>query len=238
LQRRLDEAAASDAPPEMRELLGQVVGRKQQALDALPEQPGGMLQHLLDYEFMDEAARDAFQELVDELRKQVLGSQFQNLKQNLERLTPEDLAPVREMVKELNKLLNKRLQGQDTEQDFRDFMGRFGGMFPEGIEDIIDDLIEHMQRQAAQMQSLLKSMSEGQRGELQDIMDALLRDDRLSWDLSQMAGLLETITGQPLGRRLAFEGDSPLDLEAAMNLSGRMGEYDELERQLRAAMRS
>ena len=236
LQRRLDEAAASDAPPEMRALLRQVVKRKQGALDALPEQPGGMLQQLLDYEFMDEGARDAFQELVDELRKQILGGQFQNFKQNLERLTPEDLAPVREMVKELNKLLNKRLQGQDTEQDFRDFMDRFGGMFPEGIEDI-DDLIEHMQRQAAQMQSLLKSMSEGQRGELQDIMDALLRDDRLSWDLSQMAGLLEAITGQPLGRRLAFEGDSPLDLEAAMDLVGRMGEYDELERQLRAAMR-
>ncbi len=236
LDRRLEEAASQDASQDMRDLMRKLIDRKRDALDALPSRPGGKLQQLMDYEFMDEGAREAFQELVDELRQQMLGSQFDGLKQNLERLTPEDLTPVREMMRELNQLLNKRLQGQDTEQDFRDFMDRFGGMFPHGIDDL-DDLIDHMQQQAAQMQSLLKSMSEEQRGQLQDIMDALLRDDRLSWDIAQMAGLIEAITGQPLGRPFPFDGDAPLDFGEAMDLMRQMAGYDELERQLVKAMR-
>jgi uncharacterized protein with von Willebrand factor type A (vWA) domain len=236
IERRLQEAGASDAPQEMKDMLQQVADRKQRALDSLPNDPGGMLQQLMDYEFMDESARDAFDQLVSELRQKMLGSYFQQLQQGLQGLTPEDLRPVREMVREFNKLLQKRLNGEATDQDFQDFMQRFGGMFPDGIDNL-DDLIEHMQRQAAQMQSLLNSLSPEQRQQLQDTIDALLRDDRLSWDLAQMAGLIEAITGQPLGRQLPFEGDSPLGFDEALDLVGRMGEYDELERQFREAMR-
>jgi uncharacterized protein with von Willebrand factor type A (vWA) domain len=237
LERRLSDAAASDAPDEMKDLMQQVIDRKQQALDLLPADPGGTLKQLMDYEFMDEGAREAFDQLVQELRKQILGSQFEGLQQQLQSLTPEDLAPVREMVRELNQLLNKRLQGQDTTRDFQEFMERFGSMFPDGIEDI-DDLIRHLQQQAAQMHSLLESMSEDQRRQLQEIMDSLLRDDRLSWDLMQMAGLIEAITGEPLGRRFPFDGSESLGLDEAMRLLGDLGEYDEVERQLRDAMRN
>jgi uncharacterized protein with von Willebrand factor type A (vWA) domain len=236
IEQRLQDAAASDAPAEMRDLLQQIADRKRQALDALPEDAAGMLQQLLDYEFMDQQAREDFDNLVNELRQKMLGNYFQGLQQSLQNLTPEDLAPVREMVRELNKLLNKRLSGEDTEQDFQDFMQRFGDMFPEGIEDI-DDLVDYLRRQAAQMQSLLQSMSEEQRQQLRETMEALLRDDRLSWDLAQMAGLLEAISGEPLGRGFQFSGDTPLGLEEAMELMGRMGEYDDLERQFREAMR-
>lgn len=236
LERRLQEANALDAPQDMRDLLQQVVDRKRKALDALAPEPGAMLKQLMDYEFMDENAREAFDQLVDELRRKVLGNYFQGLQQGLQGLTPEDLSPVREMVRELNKLLNKRLQGESTDQDFQDFMDRFGGLFPDGIKDL-EDLIDHLQRQAAQMQSLMQSLSEEQREQLQDTVDALLRDDRLSWDLAQMAGLIEAITGEPLGRRFPFDGDTPLGLDEAMQLVGRMSEFDDLERQFREAMR-
>ena len=236
IDRRQDEAAGSDAPQEMRDLMKQVADRKRQSLDALPEDAAGMLKQLMDYEFMDEGAREAFDKLVNDLRQQMMGNMFQGLQQGLEGLTPEDLAPVREMVKELNKLLNKRLAGEATHEDFQDFMDRFGGMFPDGIEDI-DDLIDYLQKQAAQMQSLLQSMSPEQRQQLQDTIDTLLRDDRLSWDLAQMGGLIEAITGEPLGQRFPFDGDTPVGLDEALQAVRRMGEYDELERQFREAMR-
>jgi uncharacterized protein with von Willebrand factor type A (vWA) domain len=236
IDRRVQEAEESDAPQEMRDLMKQVADRKRQALNNLPEDMGGKLQQLLDYEFMDENARQAFDELVNDLRQKMLGNYFEGLKQGLQNLTPEDLGPVREMVKELNKLLSKHLSGEDTEQDFRDFMERFGHMFPPEIEDI-DDLVEYMQRQAAQMASLMKSLSPEQRGELQDMMESLLRDDRLAWDLAQMAGLLEAITGEPLGRQVPFVGDNPIGLDEAMDLFGRLGDFDELERQFQEAMR-
>ena len=46
----------------------------------------------------DEAKR-IFDKLVNELRQQMMGNMFQGLQQGLQGLTPEDLAPVREMVK-------------------------------------------------------------------------------------------------------------------------------------------
>jgi uncharacterized protein with von Willebrand factor type A (vWA) domain len=195
-----------------------------------------MLQQLMDYEFMDQGAREAFDNLVNDLRQKMLGNYFQGLQQSLQNMTPEDLAPVREMVKELNKLLNKRLQGQYSDQDFQEFMERFGGMFPDGIKDL-DDLIDYLQRQAAQMASLMKSLSEEQRQQLMDTMNSLLRDDRLAWDLMQMAGLIEQITGEPLGRQFPFSGDTPLGLDETLEMLGRMGDFDDLERQFRDAMR-
>ena len=237
IERRLQERSQSGAPQEMQDMLRQIADRKRQALDALPPDAGGMMQQLMDYEFMDEEARAAFDELVNDLRQKMLGSYFKGMQQGLQGLTPEDLAPVREMIRELNQLLNKRLSGQYSAQDFQEFMNRFGHMFPDDIKDL-DDLIDYLQRQAAQMASLMKSLSEKQRQQLQETMEALLRDDRLQWDLAQMAGLIEQITGQPLGQPYPFSGDTPLGLDETLQLLGEMGEYDELERQFREAMRN
>src|SRR5262245_52372599 len=182
IEKRLDEASQQEGvPQEMQDMLKQVTDRKQQALDALPDDAGGMMRQLMDYEFMDPDARQAFDDLVQELRQKMLGNMFQGMQQALENMTPEDLAPIREMVRELNQMLNAHLGGEDVSGMFQDFMGRWGSMFPEGIEDI-DDLIEYLRKQASMMQSLMQSMSEEQRQQLQDTMDALLRDDRLAWD--------------------------------------------------------
>jgi uncharacterized protein with von Willebrand factor type A (vWA) domain len=69
------------------------------------------------------------------------------------------------------------------------------------------------------------------------MMNQLLRDDRLAWDLAQMAGLLEAITGEPLGKQFPFAGDTPLGLDDAMDLFGKLNDFDELERQFQQAMR-
>ena len=214
----------------------QLANRKRQFLDSLPEGPSGRLEKLMDYEFMDEDARNAFNNLVDELRQKMMGNYFQGLQQGLQSLTPEDLAPVREMVRELNQLLAKHVTGDASEQDFRDFMSKFGGFFPDDV-DSLDELVRYLQRQAAQMASLLKSLTDEQRRQLEQMMDELLRDDRLRWDLAQMAGLIEELTGQPMGQPFPFDGDSPLGLDEALQMLGRMQDFTELERQLQQAMR-
>ena len=60
------------------------------------------------------------------------------------------------------------------------------------------------------MQSLLRSMSPEQRAELQSMMDALLRDDRLLVDLAQLAANLDLLLPGGLGERVRFSGDEPL----------------------------
>src|SRR5438874_3356360 len=49
----------------------------------------------------------------------------------------------------------------------------------------LDELLEHLQRQMAQMQSLLQSMSPEAREELRQMMDALLQDDSLRLERSE-----------------------------------------------------
>src|SRR5438067_601727 len=226
----------SDAGDEMQNMIDQMTRRKEESLDSLPDDAAGQLKQLMDYEFMDQEARQSFQELIDELRQKMLGQQFQQMMQGMERLTPEDLGPVREMVQALNQLLAKHARGGATEEDFRDFMDRFGSFFPDGINSI-DELVEYLEKQAEMMASLIQSMPSEMRDQLEEMMQALLRDDRLQWDLMQMGGLIEQITGRPLGRRFPFSGDEQVGLDEAMDLMRQLNNVDELERQLRQAMR-
>ena len=61
----------------------------------------GSSTRLRDYEFMDPGARDAFNQLTDELRQQLLETFFQGLKEGVAGLSPEDLDGVRDMVRDL-----------------------------------------------------------------------------------------------------------------------------------------
>ena len=110
-------------------------------------QHGGADEGLRDYEFMDDAARDAFKALANELRGGMLQTYFQGLKDGVQRVTPEDLAGVRDMVRDLNALLEKHA-GADTTEEFGAFMAKHGSYFPPGISNT-DELIEHLHRQAS-----------------------------------------------------------------------------------------
>ena len=124
IERRLHDAeqASLDAPPgegqDQARMAEQVLRRTAQQrrdrLDALPQGLAGRLNGLRDYEFMDPDARDAFNELSDELRQQILQNYFQGLKEGVQRVTPEELSGVRDMVRDLNQLLEKHAEGTDT----------------------------------------------------------------------------------------------------------------------------
>src|SRR5439155_750846 len=88
--------------------------------------------------------------------EQILDQMFQGLKGSIEQMQGQDLSRVRDMVRSLNKMLEDRMEGRTP--DFNGFMEKFGDMFPPGINNL-DELLEHLQRQMAQMQSLLQSLS-------------------------------------------------------------------------------
>ncbi len=237
IERRRQQAADDpDADEAMRDMADQLTRRKQEAMDSLPDDTAGRLQRLMDYEFMDEQARDDFRELVNELRQKMLGDQFRSLQEGMERMSQEDLGPIRDMIQALNELLAKHVRGGATEEDFRQFMDQYGHFFPDSIQTI-DDLVEYMEQQAEAMASLLASMPEEMRRELMQTMQALLQDEQLQGDLMQMADLIEQITGRPLGRRYPFSGDTPVGFDEAFDIMHDLNEVDELERQLRQAIR-
>ena len=232
VERRLAPSGneAEPADPSLQELAASLAERRQQQLEALPEDVPGRIRGLSDYDFMDPDARDRFEGLLDRLRRQVLDAHFAGLSDAIKNVTPESLAANREMVRDLNSLLQDKLAGGDP--DASEFLSRYGSLFP-GAKNL-DDIIEQLGARMAQMQSLMESLSPDQRQELQDMMDALLRDDRLRWDLAQLAATLDQLLPDGLGQRLEFQGTEELTLEGALAQLGRLRRLDQLSDELGA----
>ncbi|MGH7918328.1 MAG: VWA domain-containing protein [Candidatus Dormibacteraceae bacterium] len=218
------------APEEARRLLERMAAQRQDQLDRMPEDLGGRMQSLRDYEFMDGGARQKFEDLMQRLRQQITQQMFSGLKQSLTQMTQQDLSATREMLQALNEMLEQRARGERP--DFEGFKQRFGQFFPPGIDDL-DQLLEHLQRQMAQMQSLLDSLSPGARQELRDMMEQLLGDDALRRELAKLAAHMQQLMPpSEMSERYPFFGDEPLDLQQAMGLMGRLQDLDRLEGQL------
>ena len=82
------------------------------------------------------------------------------------------------------------------------------------------------------MQSLLRSLTAAQRSELNSLVDGLLRDDRLRWDLAQLAATLDQLLPEGLGDRFRFSGDEELGLEGALGQLETLGRLEALEARL------
>ncbi len=226
IDRRLQEAQT----PEARKLLDRIARQRQDQLDSMPEDLGGRVNALRDYEFVDDAAHQKFEELMQKLQKQMLDQMFQGLKGSIQQMQGQDLSRVRDMVRSLNKMLEDRMEGRTP--DFNGFMEKYGDMFPSGINSL-DELLEHLQRQMAQMQSLLQSLSPEAREELRQMMDALLQDDSLRLELARLSGFMQAMMPpSELSERYPFFGDDPLSMGEAMGLMERLQQMDRLEAQL------
>jgi uncharacterized protein with von Willebrand factor type A (vWA) domain len=237
IERRLDEAATPPDPSAsdqaLRAMLRDAAARRIDQLDALPRDVGGRIRQLEEYDFMEPAARDRFNELTERLRKQTLDRFVDGLSEAIQGTTPEDLAANREMVRDLNSLLEERLEGREPSQDdVDDFLSKHGRFFP-GARTL-DDIVEQLTQRMAAMQSLLRSMTPAQRAELQSMMDALLRDDRLRWDLARLASNMDQLMPDGLGEGYDFSGEEPLGLEPALDRIGQLQALDALEDQLAA----
>jgi len=226
----LDEIVASERHQVERGLVRSEpsAAERQAQLDSLPADTAGRIRRLQDYEFADESAAERFQALLERLRRQVLDSYFDGMADALRGMTPDQLATNRQMIRELNGLLQQQLDG--GEPDASEFLARYGQHFPgaRSLDEIVDQLAARM----AQMQSLLASMSRDQREELQRTMDALLRDDRLRWDLAQLAATIDQLLPGGLGQRFEFTGQEGLSLEGALQQLGRLAQLDGLAEQL------
>ena len=163
--------------------------------------------------------------LVERLGQQVLDQFVQGMSDAIRATTPEDLAANREMVRDLNELIRERIGGR--EPDASGFLAKHGRFFPGArtFQDIIDQLAQRM----AAMQSLMRSMTPEQRAELESMMDALLRDDRLLIDLQQLASNLDLLLPGGLGDRMRFTGDETLSLDGALQQIARSQAMERLE---------
>ncbi len=233
IERRLQDAASQDN--ELRQMLENIASKHRQQLDQLPDGVGARMQALRDYDFLDQDARRQFDELLNELRQQILESYFQGLKQSLGAMTPEMMSQLQQMVRDLNELLEQHRRGDDS--GFQQFMDKWSQYFPPGIEKP-DQLARHLAQSMAQMQSLLDSMTPEMRQELEQMLEGMFQDAGFQRDLARLMANLDRLFPDERGEGQPFEGDDPLTLQEAMRLMGDMKGLDELEQELVEAMRT
>ena len=219
----------------LRDLFKQRADRNRERLDQLPESTAGALRELQDFDFIDPEAQRKFQELMDELRKEMLGSVASEMRQQIENMDPQQMALMRGMLRDLNQMIRDKLDG--LEPDFEGFMDKWGAMFGDDPPRSFDELMEMLARQMGQMQSLLDSMSPEQRRELFEAMNAAM-DPETADELAELAANLgQMLPFNEFAEQRLFQGEENMTLEEAMNVMGELQSMDDLEAQIRQAMR-
>ncbi len=213
------------------ETLKSIAEKKKGFLDNLPEDAGGRVKELQEYEFMDPEAGAKFQELMEMLKKALMDSFFKDLYSQIANMSPEDMARMKQMMRDLNQMLSEKMAG--GEPDFQAFMSKYGDLFGPNPPQSLDELIEQMQAGMAAMQSLLDSLPADMRRQLQDLLMEKVADPDLQRELQELAINLDIVApARDLQNQYPFRGDEEMDLLQAMDLMGNLQDMDDLEKQL------
>ena len=202
-------------------------------LDLLPPDLAGQVKALQEYEFTSSEAREKFEELLDQLREQLMQRFVDQVSGSMQSMSPEDMARMKDMLAELNTMLEQRAEGE--EPDFDGFMERYGDFFPENPQSL-DELLELMAQRMAAMQAMLNSMTPEQRAQLQSLSDQLLEDMDLRWQVDQLGQNLQAaFPDMNWNRRYDFSGQDPMGFGEAASVMEQLGDLDQLENLLRNA---
>jgi uncharacterized protein with von Willebrand factor type A (vWA) domain len=207
-------------------------------LDALPEDTAGAVRTLKDYPWRSAEARQAYEQIQDLLRREVLDSSFASMKQALQHAGGQDLRSVEtqaitDMVTDLSQLVDAHNRGEDTDERFGEFMDRHGQFFPESPESV-DELIDSLARRAAAQQRMIAGLTPEQRAELADLMAQALADMGLDGELAHLQeALRQARPDLPWGRRGPVpDGAEALGLGDATSAVAELADLEALSNQL------
>ncbi|MGB8651881.1 MAG: hypothetical protein WCD35_14595, partial [Mycobacteriales bacterium] len=228
---------------EVRALLDQAVELEKQALfpdpsdsarmaemelDTLPRDTARAVQQLAPYAWRSPEARQAYEQIDDLLRREVLDSQFRGMKEALEGASPQDLQRVKEMLADLNQMLAADARGEHTQEQFDEFMAKHGEFFP-SQPGTLEELVDELARRAAAAQRLMDSLTPQQRQELGELMQGAMDLDLQA----QMAQLGDALRGArpdlPWGGRERMQGSEGMGLGDATSALEELADLDDLD---------
>lgn len=203
-------------------------------LATVPDDVAGAVRALSDYQWHSDEARQTYEQIAQMLQREVVGAQFEGLKQALSGDDPEAMQRVKDMLADLNQLLAAHARGEDTEDLFRDFMDRHGDLFPENPQNV-DELIDALARRQAAAERLLSSLSREQREQLAQLMADALGDPDLASQMAQLSDNLRALRpgldrsspvrgGQP--------GGEPMPWGQAVEAVAEVADLEQLDEQL------
>ena len=201
-------------------------------LETLPDSVAQSVQALRNYEWHSAEAKEIYDRITQGLRDEVLGHQFDGLKEALQNRDPQMMQQLQQMLSDLNDLLAAHARGEDTTEQFGQFMDRHGEFFPDDPKNV-DELIDQLARRQAETERLLRSLSPEQRAELMSLMEQALQDAGLADQMAQLGKNLQSLRpGMMRGRPVQGSGDDPLGYGEAAGLMGELSEIEALEQQL------
>lgn len=201
------------------------------ALDLLPPDLPGQVRSLQNYDFTSKKAQQDFDDLLDEIRNQLMQQTVDGMSEAMQNMSPEDMERMKDMLGDLNKMLDQRANGE--EPDFDAFMEKHGEFFPENPETL-DELLETMAQRMAAAQAMMNSMTPEQRAQLQELSDQLLGDMDLQFQMSQLGENLQSMfPDMNWGQSYDTQGVDPLNFGEAMDLMNDLGDLDQIEQMLR-----
>jgi uncharacterized protein with von Willebrand factor type A (vWA) domain len=231
----LVEDAASSGDERRAEVTNDVATERRMALDLQPGDPAGRIQSLQNYDFVSSEARQQFEDLVEELRREMADTFFQGASESLSSMSSEQMARMRDAYDALNQMLEQRERGDDLDPSFEQFMEQYGDMFP-GNPSTLDELLEQLAERMAAAQAVWNSLSPEQQAQLRSLMEAVLEDMDLRWQVERLAqNLQRAVPDAGWQRSYNFEGEGPMSLSRATDLASQLGQLDSMEDLLQSA---
>ncbi|MGY2002162.1 VWA domain-containing protein [Blastococcus sp. SYSU DS1024] len=202
-------------------------------LDALPEDTAGAVRALKDWSWRSAEGRQAYEQIQDLLRREVLDSSFASMKQALENATEADMQAVKDMVADLSRLVDAHNRGEDTDQQFADFMEQHGQFFPDDPESV-EELIDSLARRAAAQQRMMAGLSPEQRAELAELMAQTMEDMGLASEMAHLSDALRQARPDlPWGQRGQVpDGEQGLGMGDATTAVAELADLEALSNQL------
>jgi uncharacterized protein with von Willebrand factor type A (vWA) domain len=202
-------------------------------LDALPEDTAGAVRALKEYAWRSAEARQAYEQIQELLRREVLDSSFASMKQALENATEQDMQAVKDMVADLSQLIDAHNRGEDTEERFREFMDKHGQFFPDDPQSV-EELIDSLARRAAAQERMMAGLSPEQRAELSDLMAQTMSDMGLASEMAHLQDALRQARPDlPWGQRGQVpDGEQSLGMGDATTAVAELADLEALSSQL------
>lgn len=201
-------------------------------LATLPDNAAGAIRALADYQWTSPEAKEIFESITRQLRREVLDAQFAGLKQAMESPDPEAMAAIKDMLADLNSLLAAHARSEDTTRQFQDFMAKHGQFFPENPQNV-EELIDALARRQAAAQRMMNSLSPEQRDQLGQLINQALGDADLASAMAQLADNLRNLRpGLDRESAVRMSGDQPMGYSEAVQTVSELAELEDLGSQL------
>jgi uncharacterized protein with von Willebrand factor type A (vWA) domain len=229
------EAEAAESGDERRQQVTQeVAAERRMALDLQPDDVAGRVRELQHYDFVSSQAREQFEALVEELRREVADTYFEGASEALGSMDPERVAHMRDALDALNKMLEQRERGEPIDPSFEQFMEQFGDMFPGATS--LDELLEQMAARMAAAEAMWQSLSPDQRDQLRQMASNLMEDMDLRWQVERLGGNLQrAFPDAGWQQSYQFTGEGPLGMSQATDLASQLGELERMEEMFQSA---